>query len=758
MSDQQNEIRRKLLAVFREEAQEHLRALGVGMIELENADIPQRTDILEGLFRAAHNFKGASRAVGYTAVESICQKLESVLAMWKERTSAPGGEQFDVVHRSLDTIRELLSMDEIRSDDPRVTRTTAQLSKLLRPPAGDDAAITNKENEKRQTRRRAAKKRTGSPVKTSVPEPGALRGTVRISSEQLDRLLRESEELLSARSSMERTVQDLQKISELVGNWKHEFKNAETSITHHPEDTAHPEKEAREKYVDLLEWSRARIDDIYGAINMATASVRERNAAVGLMVNRHLDNMKTASLLPFSMLTDSFPRITRDLLRRHGKDARLEISGDDIEVDRRILQELKDPLIHLLRNAIDHGLEHPEERTRAGKKSSGAIRFHVERLDSSRLRIEIADDGSGIDSRNVGRAAVSKKLVSPEEVGRMGTEERTNLIFRSGLSTKSDITEISGRGLGMAIVREAVERLSGQVWVESSVGTGTTFRIDIPSTVATLRALQIRLGDRHFMIPTAFAETALRISPEMIRTIEDRETIRVHDETVALLDLGSVLGLGAARKWDEALKHTLILRSSNRRIALMVDQIVDEGEVLVKGLGPQLERVRMIAGGTISGDGEVVPMLNISDLLGFEHLSQPARYQMAEEDSVADVNRKTILVVEDSITSRTLLKSILESSGFAVKTAIDGAEAFALLKTEHFDLVVSDIDMPRMNGIDLTEKIRADSELSDLPVVLVTALESREDRERGIEAGAGAYVVKSKFDNANLIQTIRRLV
>ncbi len=758
MTDQQNEIRSKLLAVFREEAQDHLRVLSSGMIELENADIPRRTDILERLFRTAHNFKGASRAVGYTAIESICQKLESVLAVWKERTSAPGGEQFDVVHRSLDTIRELLSMEEIRSDDPRVAGTTARLSNLLRAPAGQDAAITNKETEKKQTCRRVAERSTGSPVKTSAPEPGALGKTVRISSEQLDTLLRESEELLSARNSMERTVQDLQRIFEMVGNWKHEFKNAEVSIVHHPESTAHPEKEDREKYIDLLEWSRTRIDDIYGAINRATASVRERNAAVGLMVNRHLDNVKTASLLPFSRLTDSFPRITRDILRRHGKDARLEISGDDIEVDRRILQELKDPLIHLLRNAVDHGLEHPEERTRAGKKLSGAIRFHVERLDSSLLRIEVGDDGSGIDSQGIGLAAVEKKVVSREDVQRMGAEERMNLIFRSGLSTKSEVTEISGRGLGMAIVREAVERLSGQVWVESSAGFGTTFRIDIPSTIATLRALRVRLGDRHFMIPTAFVEMALRVSPEMIRTIEDRETICVHDETIALLDLGSVLGLGAARKWDEPLKHTLILRSSNRRIALMVDQIVDEKEVLVKGLGPQLERVRMIAGGTLFGDGEVVPVLNISDLPGFEHLYQTVRHPKIVDVAVSDNNRKTILVVEDSITSRTLLKSILESSGFVVKTAIDGAEAFALLKTGHFDLVVSDIDMPRMNGFDLTRKIRSDSELSDLPVVLVTALESREDKERGIEAGAVAYVVKSKFDNANLIQTIRRLV
>ena len=433
--------------------------------------------------------------------------------------------------------------------------------------------------------------------------------------------------------------------------------------------------------------------------------------------------------------------------------------GAGIEVDRRILDEMREALIHLVRNCIDHGIEKPEQRVAMKKPSSGTVSIDVSHREGKSFEIVVSDDGAGVDTSKVRNSAVRLGLLSRDEADGMDEARLLPLVFRSGVTTSPIITDISGRGLGLAIVREKVERLGGTIFCETSEGKGAAFRIILPLSLATFRGVLVRIDERLFIIPITGIDRTARVGRDEIRTVENRETIIVEGRTIPFVPLRAVLELPGKEKggMSAGFVQAAVLGAENHRIAFGVDDILQEQEVLVKDLGKQLARVRNIAGATVLGTGQVVPVLNVSDLLKSAVSASPAPEAPALSQE-ASAERKSVLVVEDSITARTLLKNILEAAGYEVQTAMDGVDAFTTLKTGRFDIVVSDIDMPRMNGLDLTAKIRGDKRLSELPVVLVTALESREDRERGIDVGANAYIVKSSFDQSNLLEAMRRLI
>jgi two-component system chemotaxis sensor kinase CheA len=412
-----------------------------------------------------------------------------------------------------------------------------------------------------------------------------------------------------------------------------------------------------------------------------------------------------------------------------------------------------------VRNCIDHGIEKPEERLRLKKALSGKIQIVISHTNSKKVEIIISDDGAGIDFEKIKSSAVRLGIISQEDAGKLEDQKVISLIFQSGVSASPIITDISGRGLGLAIVREKVEKLGGSVSCETKTGAGTTFRIILPLTIATYRGILIRLNENLFVLPAVHMDSVKRIKADGIKTVENRETISLNGSAVSLVHLSAVLEIPQKERNDESREfiQAVILSSADKRIAFRVDEVLNEQEVLVKSLGKQLSRVRNIAGATILGAGKIAPILNISDLMKSAVKVSVSPVAVVREKEIK-AKRKSVLIVEDSITSRTLLKNILETSGFDVKTTVDGIDAFTILKTGDFDIVVSDVDMPRMNGFDLTAKIRSDKKFADLPVVLVTALESREDRERGIDVGANAYIIKSSFDQSNLIETIKRLI
>jgi two-component system chemotaxis sensor kinase CheA len=375
------------------------------------------------------------------------------------------------------------------------------------------------------------------------------------------------------------------------------------------------------------------------------------------------------------------------------------------------------------------------------------------------MELCVSDDGAGIDIAGLPEMAVKRGMVTCDEVERMGKDELLGIIFISGFSSRPMIDDISGRGLGLAIVREKVAKLGGTVTVTTDPRHGTIFRLLLPLTLATYRGIIVRVGEHPFIFPAPHVERVARVARSTIKSVENRATIELGGTVFSFVRLADLLEL-PRQEWkgkEPEFVQLLVLGNAGKRLAFGVDEVLGEEEILVKSLGPQLARIRNIAGATVLGTGKVVPILHPDDLLKSATRGATAMIGAILEKEDAETARKSVLIVEDSITARTLLKNILETAGYKTLSAVDGLDALALLRLEEIDLVVSDVDMPRMNGFDLTSRIRASREFTDLPVVLVTSLDSREDRERGIEAGANAYIVKSSFDQSNLLDVIKRL-
>jgi len=485
------------------------------------------------------------------------------------------------------------------------------------------------------------------------------------------------------------------------------------------------------------------------------------------LVNNQLEAMKQVLMLPVGSLVEAFPGMVREISREQNKEIDFIIRGTELEIDKRILEELKDPLIHLIRNSIDHGISKPQERVLQNKPVRGSITLAFAARESGQVEITLSDDGKGIDKEHVLKAAIKSGVLSNEAAGKLEPEEVLDLIYQSGVSTSSIITDISGQGLGLSIAHEKVVKLNGKISVETEASRGTTFRILLPRTLATFRGILVIVKEFMFIISTMNVERVMKVDPEEIKTVENHETIRIDDQILSVVDLGEVLGLpehkqaGQGKMEPESANSNqiriVVLVSGEFRIAFKVDDLVDEQQVMVKGLGKLLKRVRNISGATIMGSGKVLPVLNVPDLMKSAVRIKGRKSESSAGEIFVPKTGK-ILVAEDSITSRTLIKNILETAGYHVATAVDGADAFTKARTGDFDIVVSDVDMPKMNGFELTAKIRSDKKLSEIPVVLVTALESREDKEHGIEVGADAYIIKSSFDQTNLLEILKKLI
>lgn len=579
----------------------------------------------------------------------------------------------------------------------------------------------------------------------------------------LDNRLLEAEELLSAKLFTAQRAAELGSLAARFEPWHKEAVRAQTSARALRARSArrtngHDRTPEVDTLVDFFEWNQDYVRALETGVLALRRAADQDQLALAKLVDDLLDNSKKLVMLPLAILGTLLPKVVRDLSRDQGKDVELILRGEDVRIDKRILEEMKDPLIHLLRNCVDHGIEPPEERRRAGKPERARISLGVSSIDGNQIEMCVTDDGRGIDVAQVKAAAVRQGVLTADNAPVLSDAAALALVFEPDLSTSPIITNVSGRGLGLAIVREKAERLGGRVAIESQPGSGTTIRITLPLTLATFRGVLVEAEQRRFVIPTAQVERVARFKTEDVQTVEGREALTLNGRTVSLVRLADVLKLPLAQRAAEAPRSTplIVLGTGEQRMAFAVDAVVEEREVLLKPLRKPLSRVRNVLGATVLGSGEVAPVLNVSDLLkSGRSAGSPARG--GEPMPAVTAEAKRILVAEDSITSRMLLKGILESAGYRVKTAVDGMEAFTALRTERFDALVSDVEMPRLNGFDLTARIRADRTLSELPVILVTALESREHRERGVDVGASAYLVKSDLDQSDLLEALRRL-
>lgn len=777
------EFTKRLLATFREEAGEHLDVIVELLLTLEKTTPTPGSADVERIYRTTHSLKGAARAVSQKEIESVCQNLENIFSRMKKGTYTPNADAFDIFHQAVKVIQCLLKGEKhpvISTTD--IVSALRSLSKKDLPSAEGSVGDSLKNAGSIQT---AAPPHSPepdlakiSPVRLAdggaehrppvsagaAPRLPADGGTVRIAAHKLDRLIAGSDDLLTTRLFITHRMRELEEWMARFTIWRWNQATISSDLhrireqsfgagkTELPADLILP----LQRLVEFLEYDREFVTYLQHDLGEFIRATDRDRAALEASTQEISELIHDAVLLPVSSVLAPFHGLVREYSRNTGKQVELVVEGGEIEVDRRILDTLKDPLMHLIYNSIDHGIEYPDIRQSRKKIPRGSVHIRVVPVSGGRVDIEVSDDGNGIDGSIVRKAAVRIGLITEQEEERLSDAEAIWLIFRSGFSTSPIITEISGRGLGLAIVEDTITRLGGYVTISSEPGTGTTITLRVPVRLVTFRGVVVRSGSQAYVIPMQQVRQVIRTKAGAILKRGNRPVIQVDNDTISVVRLSDILGIPITGPpfGKDAPVSLVIISYGAGQVACQVDEVVHVQEIVVRPLGSQLRRVKRIAGAAILGDGSLALVLDppelIQESLRFSSLGVPP----AKKGAVI----QSILVVEDSVTSRAFLQMLFEREGYRVVTAIDGMEAFAILKDHNVDIVVSDVDMPRMNGFVLTEKIKNDLRLHDLPVVLVTSLDSKEDQEHGISVGADAYIVKSSFEKTALLAVIRSLL
>jgi len=776
--------RSAFIAKFQEEATDLLQRLNEGIITLE-AD-PANRPLIDQWLRDAHTLKGSSRMVGLIEISDIAHRLEDVMVKVRDGEMAYTPDMTDVFFEALDTV-VFMSENAGKSagDEIDLEGLTARLVALAgNTPAAQpsSAAATNRaaervsvpteqlaggvdgaegesadegEGEGADEAEEEGSGSVGGPQRAQRDDSlqSKTQATVRIRTSQVDELLNLVSEVVISQIKAEQLARDLRSVSQMGADIQSHWGRIKSMLGMLPAEEQGALLDDVRMFDDLLGDQRRTL------LGLAKeyADDTSRTSTVVADLQEHAMELR---MLPVSTVFTTFPRAMRDLARQYKKDVELVIEGGDTELDKKVLEEINDPLIHIMRNAVDHGIEPAAERVAAGKPAKGTIRLAA-RQEGDHIVIEISDDGAGIDPDKVRAAAVRKGYITESEAKSVSDREARYLIFEKGFSTAAIITELSGRGVGMDVVREfVVERLKGSLDVESELGQGSTFRLTIPLTLAIIRALLLRVSGQTFALPTSSIEETLRVEPGEIIKVEGREVIRRQKRTIPLVQLRDILGLDPVAA-SESKIPIATLGFSGHRLGLIVDEFVGEQQIVIKTLGSHLRRVDNVAGVTILGAGEVVPILNVPDLMtnGRQMTGMRSRRGAAVAGKEKESGPRRVLICEDSFTTRELERSIFEAAGYVVETATDGAQGLAKLREGlNPDAVVTDVQMPNMTGFELTRAIKSDDLLRDIPVIIVTSLERDEEKAEGIEAGADAYITKSVFNQDTLLDTVERLI
>lgn len=740
----------ELFRLFRAECEEHLARLDDGLLRLEKT--PADPPLLEELFRESHSLKGAARMLGLAGIETAAHRLESILNAARKGEAPLTPEAIEHLGAALGDLRrhaQKVFAGEHQSPAPgavppaptlvvsEASLATASLPATAGPPP---APVV--------TPAIAPAASAVTPAAAPAVSAEAFRiETVRVETRKLDDLLTQVGELSVIDG---RAQHRLALMEELLAQWaaleRDRRKRAAAPSARHGTESA-----ALVIFGGLLQQARdALFDD---------------GARLESIVKLLEDHVRSMRLLPLSTVFALFPRMLRDMAKAQGKEAELVLEGGDITVDKRILEEMKDPLMHLIRNAIDHGIEPPAERQRLGKPRGATVQLRALR-DNANVLLEVQDDGRGLDPTAIRQEAKKRRLHDEATLDAMSPAQLQQLIFTPGFSTRTYVTELSGRGVGLDVVRVNVERMKGGIRLESAVGQGLTVRLRLPLSLATTRLLLASAGGRLYGLPVEFVHTSRRVRESDLFTLEGRLAVLFDGQPVMAARLADLLELPVAQEGSErvaAKPDTLaciVLQVGDERLGLLADDLPAEEEVVPKPLGAPLRRVRNVAALAMLGSGDICVVLNPADLLHSAHRAgaemRNANAGMPGEATAAA--RPAVLLVEDSALIRAMEKRILEGGGYDVVTAVDGVDALNALGGRPFAAVVSDIMMPNMDGLALTARIRAEPRYRELPVILVTTLASDEDKRRGLDAGANAYIPKPSFDQRVLLDTLTRLV
>ncbi|MBL1275270.1 MAG: hybrid sensor histidine kinase/response regulator [Ectothiorhodospiraceae bacterium] len=733
--------------LFRMEVESQTATLAAELLNLE--EDPNAASTLEALMRAAHSLKGAARMVSVEPVVKISHVMEDVFVAAQKHELSLSSNDIDVLLAAVDMVivvsnvpeSEISTWDE--SNNQRIVAVCESLSAVLKgdtkpaPPPTDQAAVAS-----------AFESETEPPVSAPTSVQAGDDRSLRISAEKMSRILGMAGELLVESKAGSR------------------FKNSLYNI-----------KRQQDELVTLLEvWREIMIannvidngahKDVLVRLNVCRLSMSDHinlyddyDRKGSHLATKLYNEVAGSRMRPFEDGTAGLKRMVRDIARSLDKDVKLNIHGLDCAVDRDVLDKIKSPINHLLRNAVDHGIESTEQRVSYGKPTQATINLSASH-SSGMLKISVADDGGGINVANLTKKLIAKKLISDKMVKDLEDDELLEFLFLPDFSTRDEVSEVSGRGVGLDVVRDMVKALGGSVNIKNRPGLGVEFILTLPLTLSVISALLVDIGNEPYAFPLNKVDRILNVSTEDISDMEGRQYISLNNKNIGLISGAQVLGFESMPIGEDRIT-VVIISDRLDQYGVVVDRYIDQRQLSVHTLDDRLGKVPNVSSAALMENGDPLFILDVDDLVrGINHIVTGGRldeaYHLAEEQ--LKISRKRILVVDDSLTVREVERDLLESKGYLVDVAVDGMDGWNAVRRTHYDLIVTDVDMPRMDGIELVNLIKQDLHLKSMPVMIVSYKDRVEDRRRGLDAGADYYLAKGSFNDDALTDAVEDLI
>ena len=747
-----------LLELFSLEADAQTQVLSAGLLALERN--PTQADQLEACMRAAHSLKGAARIVGVDAGVSVSHVMEDCLVSAQESRLYLQPEHIDALLQGTDLLMRIATPGNTVGPAD-IEAYVALMERLLDPSQAPVKAVSPPVPpapepapaplvEELPPEPEPAPPFTAEPPRQNRRMTEGGERVLRVTAERLNSLLDLSSKSLVETQRLKPYLSSMQRLKRIQSQSARALDTLDGQLK-----TLDLNLEAQEALAD----TRRLLSEAQALLAEKTAELDEFGWQAGQRAQVLYDTALACRMRPFADVLAGQVRMVRDLGRSLGKQVRLEIEGEKTQVDRDVLEKLEAPLTHLLRNAVDHGIEMPEQRLLAGKPAEGLIRLRASH-QAGLLVLELSDDGNGVDLERLRGTIVDRHLSPLETALRLSEEELLTFLFLPGFSLRDKVTEVSGRGVGLDAVQHMVRHLRGAVVLEQTAGQGSRFHLEVPLTLSVVRSLVVEVGEEAYAFPLAHIERMCDLAPDDIVQLEGRQHFWHEGRHVGLVAASQLLQRPAGQSPSDTLK-VVVIRERDAVYGIAVERFIGERTLVVLPLDDRLGKVQDISAGALLDDGSVVLIVDVEDMLrSVDKLLNTGRLERIARRSqqATEAPRKRVLVVDDSLTVRELQRKLLLNRGYEVAVAVDGMDGWNALRSEDFDLLITDIDMPRMDGIELVTLLRRDSRLQSLPVMVVSYKDREEDRRRGLDAGADYYLAKASFHDDALLDAVMELI
>jgi two-component system, chemotaxis family, sensor histidine kinase and response regulator WspE len=757
----ENLDRLSMADLFRMEVETQSAVLSECLLALERD--AGATHRLQDMMRAAHSLKGAARMVGRNAAVQVAHSMEDCIVAVQNHNLILSDGQVDAMLAGVDLLGRIAQVPDEALEDWDIAHQT-QVDAFIASLSLQAKAVVDLDP-------------TAIPQELSAPHAGIAAANPPGRAETAPQAPVQTELATKSSPTSERvirvTADNLNRLLGLAGEarvqsrWLYTFTREMLRLKQHQQQLARNLDGLRDSLAEVALSSRmaGRLNELHDRMTIFQRLIVERleemerfDRDFSSLSSRLYDEVLDCRMRPFADGIQMFPRMARDLAHSLGKSVSLEIIGEFTTVDRDILERLKAPLDHLLRNAIDHGIELPAQRRLAGKPIEGVLKLTA-RHHAGMLLITLADDGRGIELEAIRRVVIERKLTTSDLAQAMSEAELFQFLFLPGFTLKKSVSEISGRGVGLDVVQAMVKDVGGSVRVSSQTAQGTRFQLELPLTLSVIRTLVLAIGGEPYAIPLARVDTALKLPRERVQSLEGRQHFTLGEQQIGLVAANQVLELESSPSGEDL--SIIVLGDKAASYGLVVDRFLGEQELVVRPLDARLGKVRNVSAAGLMPDGSPLLIIDVDDLIrNIENIVSGERLTLIGKSASGEVKRarKHVLVVDDSLTVRELERKLLDSRGYAVDVAVDGMDGWNAVRTGHYDLVITDVDMPRLDGIELVTLIRKDSRLKSLPVMIVSYKDRQEDRQRGLEAGADHYLTKGSFHDESLITAVGDLI